>query len=104
MNDLNVTAHGAMAAGCWAVVGICATLAVLSHRIHDTTAERIGLAMVSISSFAAAWRIITAGEVTIGGLWLSVSMAVYVIAIALKHFRDEPTRPPNDKTRPGELT
>jgi uncharacterized membrane protein len=103
MNAYIVTAHGIAAALCWLVVAVAATVAVFSARIRDTTAERLGLACVAITAFAMAWRVVSHGWVSEGGLSLAGSLAFYVCAVAAKHMRHEPPKLPHDKTRPGAL-
>jgi hypothetical protein len=98
-----VTAHGVLAAIFWVVVGVGATLAVFSHRIRDTTAERLGLAGVAIMSFATAWRVMAAGFVSEGGLLLSFFLAFYVCSLVVKHLRPHPPTVPADKSRPMPL-
>ncbi|WP_219209440.1 hypothetical protein [Variovorax boronicumulans] len=103
MNAYIITAHAVLSVICWGIVGLGATVAVFSPTVKDTTAERFALAAIAIGAFATACRVIRQGWVSEGGLFMSAALAFYVLAIAVKHWRGEPSTLPNDKTRPGDL-
>lgn len=103
MNAYIITAHAVLSIACWVIVGLGATLAVFSRTVRDTTAERIALGAIAIGAFATACRVIRQGWVSEGGLFISAALAFYVLAIAVKHWRGEPSTLPNDKTRPSDL-
>lgn len=103
MTEYLITLNGFVAAVFWCVVGVGAAVAIYHPKIWDTPLERIALAGVALGCAGAAWRIISAGWVTDGGLWLSGSLALYVGAIVSKHCKPDPPKRPSDKTKPGEL-
>lgn len=98
------TAVYVLAALFWAVVGLGATWAVFAPCIHDTLLERIGLAGVAMTAFAAAVRVLTAGEaISEGGILLPAALALYVCALIAKHSCKCPPGIPRDKSRPMPL-
>jgi hypothetical protein len=103
MNSYVITAHAVVSVICWLVVGLGATLAVFSRTVKDTTAERMALACIAIGAIATGCRVIRQGWVSEGGLFISGALAFYVVAIAVKHWRGEPSHLPADKSRPGKL-
>lgn len=80
-----VTMAAALAALCWAVVGLGSLVAVVSPRINDTLSERVALSVVSIGAFGTSWRVVRSGEITDGGLWIALALAGYVAALFWKH-------------------
>lgn len=103
MTEYLITVHGALSALFWLIVAVGAALAVFHPKIWDTPLERIALSCICLGCVGAAWRIVSAGWVSDGGLWLSGSFALYVGAIVHKHSRPTPPHRPVDKTKPGEL-
>lgn len=85
-----VTLPAAIAGICWLIVGFGAALAVVSPRIDDILSERIALSLVSIGAFGTAFRIARSGEITDGGLWLAVGLAIYVLSLVWKHWKHAP--------------
>lgn len=81
----------------WFVVGVSATLAIYSSRVHDTLAERAALAIVALTSFAAGYRAWTGTYVPSGDISLAVAMAIYAVVIVHKNSKVEPASLPKDK-------
>ena len=88
MEGIFITVHAAISVVCWFVTAAGATLAVFSRRINDTVTERIGLAAIAIGAVGTGCRIVQAGWVSNGGLFVSMSLAFYVCAVFWKHWKN----------------
>lgn len=86
MHEL-VTLYAVVAALCWILTGLTATIAVFSSHIDDTVMERIGLGLVAISCVAAAWNILEKGQISDLVLFVSVSFGFYAATLLWKHRR-----------------
>ncbi|MBT2333635.1 hypothetical protein J7E49_06920 [Variovorax paradoxus] len=87
MEGIFITLHAAASVVCWFITAAGATVAVFSRRIEDTVTERIGLAAIAIGATGTGCRIITQGWISEGGLFLSMALAGYVLAVFVKHWR-----------------
>lgn len=90
METIFITVHAAISVLCWFITAAGATLAVFSKRINDTLTERIGLAAIAIGATGTACRIVQAGWVSNGGLFISLALAFYVFAVFWKHWKRVP--------------
>lgn len=90
MESIYITAHAALSVVCWFVTAAGATVAVFSRKINDTVTERIGLAAIAIGAIGTGCRIVQAGWVSNGGLFISAALAFYVCAVFWKHWKRVP--------------
>jgi hypothetical protein len=90
MESIFITVHAALSVVCWFITAVAATVAVFSKRINDTVTERIGLAAIAIGCTGTGCRIIKAGWISDGGLFLSAALAFYVCAVFWKHWKNVP--------------
>lgn len=90
MESIYITLHAALSVLCWFVTAAGATVAVFSKRINDTVTERIGLAAIAIGATGTGCRIVQAGWVSNGGLFISMALAFYVCAVFWKHWKRMP--------------
>lgn len=90
MESILITVQAAISVICWFIAAAGATVAVFSRRINDTVTERIGLVAIAIGCIGTACRIIKAGWISDGGLFLSASLAFYVCALFWKHWHKIP--------------
>lgn len=90
METIFITVHAAISVLCWFITAAGATLAVFSKRINDTLTERIGLAAIAIGATGTGCRIVQAGWVSNGGLFISLALAFYVCAVFWKHWKRVP--------------
>lgn len=93
MEGIFITVHAAVSVLCWFVTAAGATLAVFSRRINDTLTERIGLAAIAIGAVGTGCRIVQAGWVSHGGLFVSMALAFYVCAVFWKHWKNISSTP-----------
>lgn len=68
----------------WAIVGVVATMAIYSNLVRDTTQERLALAAVAITAFAAAFRAWYGVHLATGDVMLAGSIAVYAVTVTYK--------------------
>lgn len=90
MENIFITMHAALSVMCWFITAAGATVAVFSRRINDTVTERIGLAAIAIGAVGTGCRIVQAGWVSNGGLFISLALAFYVCAVFWKHWKRAP--------------
>jgi len=102
MNSYIVTTHAIFSVFFWCIAGFGATFAVFSTQIKDTTFERVALSFIAINTFATAARVIKNGWISEGGMLLSFSLALYVVAIICKKWKPERVMP-TDKEMDSEI-
>lgn len=90
MEQILITLHAAVSVACWFITAAGATVAVFSRKINDTVLERVALAAIAIGAIGTGCRIIKAGWITDGGLWISMALAFYVCVIFVKHWKRLP--------------
>lgn len=90
MESIFITVHAAVSVVCWFITAAGATVAVFSRRINDTVTERIGLGAIAIGAVGTGFRIITAGWVSSGSLFISAALAFYVCSVFWKHWKRVP--------------
>lgn len=90
MEGIFITLHAAASVLCWFITAAGATMAVFSKRIEDTVTERIGLAAIAIGATGTGCRIVQAGWVSNGGLFISMALAFYVCSVFWKHWKRAP--------------
>lgn len=78
------------------VTGVLCIVGTFSRHYNDTGLQRIGMFGLSVGSFGWAQAVWHQYDVSIGGWWVHVSMAVYAIGTALKVYRKQRLlRPPH---------
>lgn len=87
MQQIHITTYCLVAIVCWVITGGAAGYAVFSTRINDTLLERIGLSGISISSAGVVFYLWHFRWISGPGFALSLSFALYVIAVTWKHWQ-----------------
>lgn len=87
MQIVHITHYCLAAIICWVITGTAAGYAVFSHRINDSLLERIGLSLIALTSASVVNYLWKFGWISSAGFYLSMSFAIYVIAVTWKHWR-----------------
>lgn len=78
---------------CLGFVGVCALAAIIKNIFRDTVLERICIAGISMGCMSRAWYVYHVNDVPADFVWLAAFLALYCIALIIKHVWVIPNRP-----------